>query len=250
MRLYTKIRLLQYSLALSIVAIFYFISSKIDKIDYEVKQRNIKADKEYLNWLLKSDDSNLAQNIKNILNSDEKIIYIANESQVPFSINIHQEDIDQQVNYLTKKFLKKYQINLGKEDLDKFKEIIRKVIQPEFIFLLSSNEKLDKLLIDLSKILTPVGTTLQDWVIRFLTSDSLLIAIPMIEKIEINNKRFKDLDNIEKEKLLIKISELINKQFVDNLKAIQKKFDFDIDLKVFDVIESRMLKFLKSKFIL
>ena len=47
---------------------------------------------------------------------------------------------------------------------------------------------------------TPVNTTLQEWALRFLTSESMLIALPFIEAVDKDGRSFNQLTPVKSKK--------------------------------------------------
>ena len=105
---------------------------------------------------------------------------------------------------MVKTFLKKFDPQ-GKKKVNprEMTTLVSELVKPEWIFWVpeSSLYPSERTYIDfmnmLNEELTPVTTTLKVWALRFLTSESLLIALPIVQSVSVEGKSFNQLTTVE-----------------------------------------------------
>lgn len=236
MEFYYKIRTGIYAFGIIAISLCYFLVSSKD--NFSLEHKNIEADKALLNWKLNSEGSNIPDFIKNILRSPEKVEYLLKESHKSFDQKMSPEERKRNIGNVVNNFGANFKLGeISGQNKEELTKLIEKLIMPELnIFLFPDSDKdqeaYDKFLNLLAKYKTPVGTTLRQWGLRFLTSESIIIAVPLIQK-------GLDIDQI---------SSLVIEQFINNLSALENKYSFKAPENVSRVLQNKITKFLTEKF--
>ena len=175
---------------------------------------------------------------------------------MPFSATISEDQINSKVISVTEQFLKKFnptgKVKVNRQELQ---ALVKEVIAPEYVFLdnkVTTNE-LDRSYNELLGILrvhkTRVGTTLEEWALRFLTSESIMVALPIIERLEMGGKVFNEMTPNEKKQALQPVVDVVALRFINNLRPVRDKFRFILPLHSDAAIKHKVSKFLNEKFL-
>ena len=95
---------------------------------------------------------------------------------------------------------------------------------------------------------TPAGTYLNEWALRFLISESQLIALSILRRETVGGKLFNELSDSEQVHLLTLAAEVVTRRFMNNLQAVQKKFGFKEPSNTEMAVKKRVNQFLLEKF--
>lgn len=219
-----------------------------------LEEENKKADKAFLEWKLSSFKT-LSPTIRNSLNSSNQN-FLINQSSMPFGKHPSQKQLDAKVSAVLQDFLKQIGPEAAQKiDKRQLKAIIAELIKPEFVFesTTQSSSRLDKiynaLMQTLSQRLTPVGTTLKQWALRFLVAQSVFIALEAIERISFQGKSFAQLTPKGQEQLLEPVVTLITDRFMKNLETVKHQYQLVLPDRIDDAIEYKVRLFLSEKFI-
>ena len=218
-----------------------------------VEDKNKEADTAYLEWLVKDQYSFLSPSLRKILN-DKAIAYLINESSLSFNKYWDAKTLNEKIRTVAARFIKKFGLQ-GKITLSELQVLIRKLMAPERVFqadgppLGGLNRMYNSFMHVLSDHITPVNTTLEEWALRFLTSESMLIALPFIAAIDKNGRSFNEIDPHEKEKALEPVVEILTQRFLNNLQPVQQKYAIAMPGRMDEVIKNKLRRFLYEKFV-
>lgn len=255
MKLYYCIKVVGFFTGILAISFCYLVSFLFAQDSTNIKEKNITADKMFLNWKVKN-DSKFPEDLKVLINVPEKLEFLAQESQVNFDKDISEEEVKIKIDKVIKNFLNKFEKSspLNYVILD-LKRLLKALIMPEIEVFVSSKSQKSKdeeiyndFMKTLSHYLTPIGTTLKDWALRFFTSETILIGLPMIEKFEVDNKGFSDLTKEQKKQIFTDISLIITRQFMNNLNFVKNKYRFEIPDRISSIIQDKITSFLSKKF--
>ncbi len=216
-----------------------------------ITQKNKEADRAYLTWRKESDPA-----LNSILTSDA-IIYLANESQLPFDRLVTKKELQNKVRSVTDAFITKF--NPTKDPSFKrrtVERLVAKIIMPEYLLQVDPNvrDKTDKVYNDFVSTLglykTTAGPFLNVWALRFLTSESQIVALGIIKKMARGNKHFHKLPLQERQRILRSVSDVVVRRFMTNLIPVRKKFGFGVPPHLSMAIKGRINLFLHEKFII
>lgn len=256
MNIYNKIKCIKYIGALS-VAVFIYCITATDS-DFSIEDKNIKADIAFVQWIVKAPNNKISDNLRSLLQNPKDIEYLAKKSQISFEKAVSNQDVKNVVDTVTADFLKRFNKTgtttqkLNKEEIAELHDIIWRIIEPEIhIFTIKSSTDKDDIeyfnfMEILAKYKTPVKTNLRQWALKFLTSESLLVGLPMIEKLG-EKKDFNLISKSEQEEILDQIAQMVNKQFIHNLSNVVLKFNITIPDQFDVIIKNKILLFLKEK---
>lgn len=134
-------------------------------------------------------------------------------------------------------------------------ELIEEMISPHSVFQARSNAT-DPLEVAFATLMdtlreekTRVGTDLEEWALKFLTADSLILAIQVMEKFKVQGKSFFELSGKNKKLVLRAAADLILNRFSSNLRAVQEKFRFSLPTRIDEALREKVLEFLQGTFI-
>lgn len=220
-----------------------------------IEEKNKEADTAFLQWKKRTPHPEFSAHLRNLLTS-EGIKYIVDESQMPFSKVLSDAELKSKVDEVATGFVKKFaKQGTQDKDLPELRKLIVEVIQPESVFQVPVDtlapeleSAYDTLITHLKMHKTPVNTTLQEWALRFLTSEAMLVALPFIDKAEFEGKSFNELSSEIKEGILRQTTTIVSQRFLNNLKPVQQKFKFILPRRIDEAIEGKILQFLRHKF--
>ena len=220
-----------------------------------IEEKNIQADRAYVRSIVSDRYSKVSPNLKTVL-TPAAINFIVKEAQMPFKKVLDARELDKKIHQVTVKFLKKFdpenKKNINKRELY---VVLRNIIKPEHVFQIAPQSQYlpDKIynqfLETLDEYITPVNTTLQEWALRFLTSESILVALPVIKALEVDGKSFNQLTPIEKKRALQPVIAIVTERFLRNFSPVQKKFQIQVPGRIDEAIKYKVSKFLSEKFI-
>lgn len=220
-----------------------------------LENSNKEAHKRFLQWKVRDPHSSLSPNLRKSL-TDKAIQYLVDNSYLSLQNPLSEEAIEDKVQRVAAAFIKKYDPQ-GKKKIQKreLAELIREVIQPEWTFWVSeySPYPMDRTYLTfmtmLEEQLTPVDTTLKDWALRFLTSESIIMALPIIQAVDIQGKSFDQLTPDGKKHALQPAIDIITSRFLSNLRAIREKYNLPVSGLLDEAIKHKITHFLYDTFI-
>jgi hypothetical protein len=220
-----------------------------------IEEKNKEADTAFLQWKKRTPHPEFSKHLRDLL-TEEGIKYIVDASQMPFSKVLTDGELKKKVTEVAQEFIKKFEKQgAQKSDLGELSVLVTEVIQPESVFQVPIDtldaileSAYDTLITHLKSHKTPVGTTLQEWALKFLTSESMIVALPFIDKAEIEGKSFNDLSSDQKEGILRQTAHIVAQRFMNNLRPVQQKFKFTVPARTEEAIEAKTLQFLRHKF--
>ncbi len=233
-------------MVVKVLILSFFVGSCFAKVP-SLTEKNKQADTSFLQWKMQAPGSAA---LKNLL-TPEVITFVIEESQLPLDKPLSDRVLEEHVQRVAAAVLKKFDAkDVKKRELD---GLIRVLIRPEYTFQVRKPlDDYDKAYNNFFGILkeqkTPLGTTLDDWALRFLTSEAITVALPMIERLTIEGKTFHELSPLEKKQLLDTIHEVVTKRFMDHLKAVRIKFKFQIPELAESALRRKIDIFLTQKF--
>ena len=172
---------------------------------------------------------------------------------MPFTDELNREELRKKIEDITTKFIQKFDAKkvLNRRELH---TILRQIIQPEHVFQVrKSTYSLDReynaFMKELSHSITPISTNLQQWALRFLTSESLILALPILDATDVDGKSFNQLTPEQKKKALEPVVAVIMKRFFTNLRAAKKRYKLAIPGNIDAAVRYKISRFLQEKFI-
>ncbi len=219
-----------------------------------LEEKNKEADRAFIRWKLDAPRSTLTPALRGLL-TPQAIAYLVEESQIHFHAVLSKKRLKSKVDSLTEQFIKNFNPTNKKVDLRELRTLVRKLIAPEYLFIADEKvtNKLDRTYNDLLRILkeqkTLVKTTLREWALRFLTSESITVALPIIERLERGGKVFNKMTPNEKRRALRPVVDVVVRRFMHNLRPVQEKFRFDLPLGTDAAVRHKVRKFLDEKFV-
>ncbi len=219
-----------------------------------LEEKNKEADRAFIRWKLDAPGSTVSPVLHSLL-TPQAIAYLVYESQICFHAVLSKKRLKGKVDSISKQFIKKFNPTNKKVNLRELRTLVRKLIAPEFLFLAgkSVTNKLDRTYNDLLRTLeeqkTLVGTTLREWALRFLTSESILVALPIIERLERAGKVFNKMTPNEKRRALRPVVDVVVRRFMHNLRPVREKFRFDLPLGTDAAVRHKVRQFLDKKFV-
>ncbi len=230
---------------------------KFEKLQYvpTLEEKNKEADRAFIEWKISDPYSGLSLKLRQALTPDA-IGYIVEEAEVPFTGVLNEDELEQHVATVTDNFIKTFDPE-GRRELNRRElfALLKEVVEPQHVFQMKRKPTyfLDKLYNSFLKVLqehiTPINTTLQEWALRFLTADSILVALPIIEAVDVDGKSFSQLTPQEKKLELQRAVDLITQRFLTNLAPVQEKFSIQVPGRMDEAIKYKITKFLQEKFI-
>lgn len=242
-------------IVLSCISIIFF-SFEISGIDntFDIRLKNIQSDKKFLEKVISNKYIKISEELKNLLNSNAQE-FLAKKTQVDLLEGESEQVLTNKINQVTKEFFQTFFPTYETGIYDELKQFIKLLMKPEVeVFSLSHQDKGDddklykEFMEKLSKINTPAGTTLHQWATRYLSSEVLLSALDMIEKLKELDKPFFDLDVNKKKEILGKAVSVVFEQFIRNLKDVEKNYKIEVPKGLDSVIEQKLNQFLLKKF--
>lgn len=220
-----------------------------------IEEKNKEADTAFLRWKKRTPHPKFSKHLRDLLTEDG-IKYIVDVSQIPFSKVLTEQELKNKVTEVTQGFIKKFEKQGAQQsDIAELSLLVTEVIQPESVFQIPIDtldpvleSAYDTLITHLKTHKTPIGTTLQEWSLKFLTSESMIVALPFIDKAEIEGKSFNDLSTEQQEGILQQTARIVAQRFMNNLRPVQQKFKFTIPARTEEAIEGKTLQFLRQKF--
>lgn len=218
-----------------------------------IEEKNKQADKAYLKWLVRDNSSFLSPSLRIVLN-EKAITYLVNESVLPFGVYWDPLAINEKIQRAAFGFKRKFDPR-GKIPLDELDLLIRKLITPERVFQARAHAKsrleglYSHFMSSLAEHVTPVNTTLEEWALRFLTSESMLIALPLVEAVDKKGLSFNQLTPQEKQQQLEPVVDILAQRFLNNLEPVQEKFSILMPGRIDEVIKNKLRSFLYKKFV-
>ena len=221
-----------------------------------IEEKNKEADTAFIEWKLKDPYSGLSPALREVLTPDA-IRYIVDESQMPFNQVLDEDELHQKIVTVTGDFTKTFDpegtLKLNKRELY---SLVREIIKPEHVFQMRKrttylpDRVYNSFLKVLKEYITPLDTTLEEWALRFLTSESIFVALPVIQAVDVNGKSFNQLTANEKSRELQPAIEVVAQRFLTNLRPVQEKFGIVLPGGRFDeAIKAKIGTFLQEKFI-
>ncbi len=220
-----------------------------------IEEKNKEAEKAFIEWKVSDSYSGLSSQLREALTPDA-IAYIVEEAEVPFTGVLNEDELEQHVAKVTDNFIKTFDPEgKGKLNRRELFALLKEVVEPQHVFQMKLKPTyfLDKLYNSFLKVLqkhiTPINTTLQEWALRFLTADSILVALPIIEAVDVDGKSFSQLTPQEKKRELQRAVNLVAQRFLTNLAAVQEKSGIAMPGRMDEALKYKIAKFLHEKFI-
>ncbi len=243
------------SLSLCIVSIALYAPPEPKKAPLRtLQEKNKAADKAFITWRLNARGSTVSTDLRTLL-TEEPINYLVEESQLPFTKYMSNKELKTKVRAVMGEFRKKYNHkDVMKTKQWELEELITEIIMPEYQFQVNPNtfDSVDKtyneLLEGLSHYRTKAGTFLHMWALRFLTSESQLVALSVIERETKDGKPYNELSDSEKGRILTSAGDLITQRFMNNLEPDRSKFGFRVPPHATMAVKKRVDLFLREKF--
>lgn len=241
---------------IGIVLVILFSYSLSAAKEKSVESIDIKADKAYLRWKATAPGSPLSQPLKELLNSEKALTFLSAAAVGPshalLSLNETREALSTIVTQFFKQFDPKHKSQQNSAELY---ELIEEIVVPYSVFQVRTRSA-DPLEISYATLMdtlrdekTRVGTDLEAWAMRFLTAESLIIALQLIEKFNVQGKSFFELSGKKKKIVLQAAADLILNRFSANLRAVQEKFRFSLPTRIDEALREKVLEFLQETFI-
>jgi len=219
-----------------------------------LREKNIQADTAFLTWRINAPESTISSELKNALTNEGRA-FLVEQSQLPFSLYKDQKKLKAHVTQVVDAFLTRCkEENKALPNRRELEELVRELIIPEYDLYYDpgASEQVDKtynaLLETLALYKTPAGTYLDEWALRYLTSESQLVALELLEKETKKGSRFNLLSDHNKVKLLDKVSQVVVRQFMQNLQPVHRKFHFTLPPYSEVAVKNRVDIFLQEKF--
>lgn len=215
-------------------------------------EKNKQADRAYLNWRLDEPGSSVSEAINASLNDDARE-FIVQESQLPLDRLLSSQELQKKVHEVTDSFMKKF--NLESTFSRSLEDLVGALILPEYLLHIdpSLTEESDITYNAFMRILrrykTPAGTQLYIWALRFLTSESQIVAINVLVRYTKEDKTFNALDAEEKQKILDLVSEVVARRFITTIAVVKEEFGFEVPPHLYMALKERLSLFLYKKFI-
>lgn len=219
-----------------------------------LEDQNKEADRAFIAWKLDTPHSAVSPELRKVLTPEARE-FLVNESQLTFAEYLNKEQLKQKVRQLSKDFTEKFKIaQYPWADKRELQKLIEAIVSPEYEFQIDPTalDPLDKTYNELFQTLslykTPSGTFLNEWALRFLTSESVFIALSILRRETIGGKLFNDLSDAEQVHLLSFLGEVITRRFMNNLQAVQKAYGFTEPSNAEMAVKKRVSQFLLEKF--
>ncbi len=220
-----------------------------------LEDKNKQADKAFIDWVVDTPGSYLSEDLGKILTPIARD-FLVNESQLPFTEYLNKEQLEQKVKQVRKEFEKRYLPSTApKMHKSELQKLIKEIIIPRYEFQINPEETFDpldkyynELLQTLSLYSTGVGTTLKDWALSFLTSESQFVALSILRRETVGGKFYNNLNDIEQLHLLTLAGEVITRRFIQNLQAVKTKYHFEEPPFLEVALKKRINQFLFEKF--
>ncbi|MBA3752433.1 hypothetical protein H0X06_06650 [Candidatus Dependentiae bacterium] len=220
-----------------------------------IEARNKVADRAFLEWRVRSPHSSISAALRELLTPDLSS-YLIQESALSFGTYISPKQLNEKAVSVMNNFLKKIGPDAAKKvKKGELRKLINELIKPEYVFELDeqSTYRLDRIYNEMLERLaerrTPVGTTLKEWALRFLVAESVIIALSVVERIEIGNKQFNLLTPRDQEKALEAAVGLVANRFITNLETVRKTYQVVLPDRIDDAIRYKIRLFLSEKFV-
>ncbi len=216
-----------------------------------LQEKNKRADTAFLKWRLEAPGSELLE-CKKIL-TPEAQAFLVEESQLPLTRYLSKKALKAKVHAVMADFLTRFgaETPIQKRQLE---ELVTEIIMPEYEFQIDTSllEEPDKayneLLDGLSRYKTVAGTFLNEWALRYLTSESQFVALSIIERETLNGKHFNELSDAQKGEILTLAGEVVTRRFINNLGPVRRKFGFRVPPHADMAVKKRVDLFLRAKF--
>ena len=242
---------------LSNLVLFSFClnGQKSEENNYErtINKINAQADEQFIFWKIKNNAPHLTDSLKNILNDRKKVTFLANNSQLPFNKSLNVQVVNAKINTIISDFKKAFKnINLSKIDEQKLRDFLRQLIIPEIaIFDINAENELSNLYPNFMKMLRDKkvknGGNLAEWSQRYLTSQTLLVSLPILEKQVPRNKNYYALKEEEQNSIINEAAKIVTAQYIANVQAWSDKFRIKVPEELSREIEQKIIIFLKLK---
>lgn len=219
------------------------------------ERQSKQAHTAYLQWKINDPHTTLDPHIIKILTKPAQQ-FLINNTVLSFAHPLSEQSLDDKVQNVVKTFLKKFDPQ-GKKKVNprEMTTLVSELVKPEWIFWVpeSSLYPSERTYIDfmnmLNEELTPVTTTLKVWALRFLTSESLLIALPIVQSVSVEGKSFNQLTTVEQKKALIPAIDIVTERFLSNMRALRQKYNLPFSGLVDEAIKEKITRFLHYKFV-
>ncbi len=208
-----------------------------------------ESDKAFLEWKIRDPYSSLSKALKKALTSDA-IGSIVDQAQIDGDLN--EQEVQEKILSLADSFSEEFGEHIRKQEVY---TLLKQIILPPRIFERMKDPELpqDVLYADFLKVLrgqiTPIDTTLEEWALRFLTSESILIALPIIEAIDVGGRSFSTLTPNEQKRELESVIDVVTQRFLTNLEAVQQKFTIPFPGRMDEVLRNKISHFFYEKFV-
>jgi hypothetical protein len=216
--------------------------------------KNRQADRAFLDWTLDSVGSSLPEELKTVFTSEARS-FMVQEAQFPFKGYLTREQRKEKVKQARKEFEKRYGLEGKPWRLKRIlTKLIEELIAPEYVFQATPDDfdPLDKpyneLIETLSHYGTTQGTTLKEWALSFLTSESQFVALSILKRETVRGNYFKLLADSEQVRLLAMAGEVLTRRFMHNLQVAREKYHFKIPPHFEMSLKKRINQFLFEKF--
>lgn len=218
-------------------------------------EKNKQADRAFLDWLIDTPGSHVSPELQAFLNHDRRE-FIINETQLPFTEYLSKEQLKEKVKEIRKTLEEGYAAKPMPWPIKRaLQKHIMEVLAPEYVFQKDSQQSFDlldknynELLETLSQYATPEKTSLYEWALSFLTSESQYIALAVLRRETIRGKSYNELSDVEQMHLLALAAEIITRRFMNRLQAAQQKYHFKEPPFVEMAVKKRINQFLFEKF--
>jgi len=217
------------------------------------EEKNRQADHAFLTWAIDTRGSSLAPEVRALLTKEARE-FIIQEAQQTCAESLGKEELKERVRDLRHEFERRYMKAKMQWPLRRqLQKLITDVVVPEYVFQKRESfdpldERYNDLLNELSRYASPEKTSLRDWALGFLMSESQFIALSVLKRETVGGKLYNDLSDLEQKHLLALAGEVITRRFMSNLQAIQRKYLFGIPPLTEMAVKKRVNQFLFEKF--
>ena len=218
-----------------------------------IEEKSKKADKAFLQWKVEDANSTVAPALRKLL-TPQAIDFIIARSQVPLGQQIGSRKIDQRIRSISREFIAKYDPKKTVNAREMY-QLLASVIEPQRLFepnpqaTTPTDVLYNKLLASLGKHETATHTTLDAWALRFLTSESVIDALPIIKAVSVDGRNFNEMTPAERRKALDPAITVVTNHFLQNLRSLQKEYNIELPGRLDEAIRNKISKFFTDKFI-
>ncbi len=217
-------------------------------------KEHVLANRAFLDWKVHAENSPVSPALKTLLTPDA-IAYVVDECVKAFSRPLSEDEIKQKRDEIVSSFLAKYNPQHLTIDSQELSDLLLKIGLPKLIFLPNPDSKnpfeesYADLINRLDNFATPGGSTLGKWALHYLRSESILVALNIIEHTTFEGLNFNLLYPNQQKEVLEPVITIVTTRFLGNLREAQKKYKFELPFGYEEAVKSKIRSFLDQKFV-